>query len=237
VDHGCLLKTADGGASWNEVYHEGTASDPVRSVAINPQNPNQLVIGTTLGSVVKSSDSSISWQLANNFDDQVNEVLWQDSIFVLLKTKGLYKSADLGATFTELTAGLKNKNGAASIDYIAGNSQVGAYHQVYSDLTTPSLVYLTTDKGLYKSLDGGQTWAAQSLPVQPGQNPARAIAVSKNNSSIVYSSVGGTVYKSLDGGASWQTQGVVTTGFVNYILIDPSLPQIAYCGVYVNPSN
>ncbi len=237
VSHGCLLKTTDGGASWNEVYHEATASNPVRSVAINSANSNQMVIGTTLGSVVKSSDSGITWQLANNFNDQVNEVLWQDNIFVLLKDKGLYKSTDSGTTFTELTAGFKNTGGVASIDYIAGNSEVGAYHQFYSDLKTPSLVYLTTDKGLYKSLDGGQTWTAQSLPVQPGQNPARAIAVSRDNSSIIYVSVGGTVYKSLDGGLSWQTQGIVTAGFINYILIDPALPQIAYSGVYINPSN
>ena len=69
------------------------------------------------------------------------------------------------------------------------------------------------------------------------QDITRAIAVSRNNSGRVYVSVGGTVYKSLDGGATWQTQGVVTTGFVNYVLIDPALPQIAYCGIYVNPSN
>jgi len=237
VDHGCLLKTADGGTSWNEVYHEGTASDPVRSVAVNPANPNQMAIGTTLGSVVKSSDSSISWQLANNFNDQVNEVLWQDNIYVLLKNKGLFKSTDLGATFAELTGGFKNTSNSIGIDNLTGNSTVGTYHQVYVDPESFSLIYLTADKGLYKSLDGGQTWAAQSLPVQPGQNPARAIAVSKTNSGIVYTSVGGTVYKSLDGGASWQTQGVVTTGFVNFILIDPSLPQIAYCGIYINPSN
>jgi len=237
VDHGCLLKTQDGGASWNEVYHEGTASDPARSVAINPANSNQLVIGTTLGSAVKSSDGGISWQLANNFNDQINEVLWQDSIYVLLKDKGLFSSADSGASFTELTGSLKSAVNSIGIDNLTGNSTVGTYHQIYADAESPSLIYLTADKGLYKSLDGGKTWAAQSLPVQPGQNPARAIAVSRNNSGIVYVSVGGTVYKSLDGGATWQTQGVVTAGFVNYILIDPSLPQIAYTGIYVNPSN
>lgn len=237
VDHGCLLKTLDGGASWNEVYHEAGSSNPVRSVAINPVNTNQMIIGTTLGSAVKSSDGALSWQLANNFKDQVNRVLWQDNVYVLLKDNGLFKSTDFGATFTELTGSLKSADNSIGIDNLTGNSKVGTYHQIYADLNSPSLIYLTTDKGLYKSLDAGVTWTAQSLPVQPGQNPARAIAVSRNSSSIVYVSVGGTVYKSLDGGASWQTQGIVTTGFINYILIDPALPQIAYAGVYVNSSN
>lgn len=237
VDHGCVLKTTDSGASWNEVYHEGSVSNPVRSIAINPQNPSQIVIGTTLGSVVKSPDGGLSWQLANNFNNQVNRVLWQDGIYVLLKDKGFFKSADFGVTFTELTAGLKTTFNVSSGSFDSSNSSVGMYHQVYADFSAPSLIYLTADKGLYKSTDSGQTWKAQTLPIQPDQTAARAIAVAKTSSNIVYVSVGGTVYKSLDGGGTWQTQGVAKTGFVNYILIDPQLPQIVYAGIYVNPNN
>jgi photosystem II stability/assembly factor-like uncharacterized protein len=233
---GRVVKTTDGGASWNEVYHEASATNPVRSIALNPQNPSEVVIGTASGSVIKSSDGGISWQLAKNFSDQVNEVLWQGDVFVLLKNNGLYESTDSGATFTELTASLKNPNVLGSID-ITSLAIVGTYHQVYVDTFGAGLIYLTTDKGLYKSMDGGKTWVAQSLPVKPGQDPARAIAVSKNNSAIVYVSVGGTVYKSLDGGASWQTQGIAATGFVNYVLVDPNLPQISYAGVYINSNN
>jgi photosystem II stability/assembly factor-like uncharacterized protein len=108
---------------------------------------------------------------------------------------------------------------------------------MYVDADSASLIYLTTDKGLYKSTDGGKTWNPQSLPVQPGLNPARAVAVARGNSSIVYVSVGGTVYKSLDGGSTWQTQSVVGTGYVNALLVDPSLPQISYAGVYVDSNN
>ena len=195
-----------------------------------------MVIGTTSGSVIKSSDGGISWQSAKNFGDQVNEVLWQGSIYVLLRDDGLYESTDSGATFTELTASLKNPNILGSID-VTSLAIVGTYHQVYADTFGAGLIYLTTDKGLYKSVDAGKTWTAQSLPVQPGKNPARAIAVSKNNSAIVYASVGGTVYKSLDGGGSWQTQGVAAAGFVNFILVDPGLPQISYAGIYINSNN
>jgi hypothetical protein len=155
----------------------------------------------------------------------------------LLKDNGLYKSADLGATFTELTASLKTSYGAGDISYTTNTSGVGSYHQAYVDSTDPNLIYFTTDEGLYKSTDAGLTWKAQTLPVQPGQTAARAVSVSSTSSDIVYASVGGTVYKSLDAGQTWQTQGIVTTGFVNYILIDPNLPQISYVGIYINPSN
>ena len=237
VDHGCVVATKDAGASWNEVYHEGAASNAVRAIAINPVSPTQIIIGTAQGSVLKSSDSALSWQLAKNFNNQINRILWQDSIYVLAKDSGLFKSQDLGATFTELTASLKISYGAGQLTYSTNNSSVGQYRQVYADLSATNLIYVTADKGLYKSTDGGQTWAAQILPVQPGASAAHAIAVSKTSSNIIYAGVGGTVYKSLDGGQNWQTQGVVSAGYINYILIDPGLPQVAYAGVYIDASN
>jgi photosystem II stability/assembly factor-like uncharacterized protein len=237
---GRVVKTTDGGASWNEIYHEGSSLNPVRTVALNPQNPNQVVIGTTSGSFIKSSDGGISWQLVNNFNDQINQVLWQSNVYVLLKDNGLFEYPDISATSTELTKTLRNTFNSGAIDYIdyaRSSSSIGTYHQVYADPFTPSLIYLTTDKGLYKSLDTGQTWVLQSLPVQPGKDPVRAIAVARNNSNIVYTSAAGTVYKSLDGGQTWQTQGLVATGFVNFLIVDPQLPQIAYSGIYINSNN
>lgn len=97
-------------------------------------------------------------------------------------------------------------------------------------------MYLTTDKGLYKSVNEGQTWTLLNLPVKDyGLYGAYAVAVAKTSSNIIFTSVGSTIYKSTDGGNNWQTQRVVTGNLVYYILIDPQLPQIAYAGVYILP--
>jgi len=232
VDHGCVLKTTDGGASWNEVYHEGSATNTVvRGVALNPLNPNQLAIGTTLGTVLKSADAGSTWQLAKDFSDRVNRMLWQNgNIYVLLKTKGLYESANFGADFSQLTASLNKTISVGSLSY--SQSTINSFNQVYVDLTTPSLIYITTDKGLQKSVDEGKTWVLETLPIKPDQANAYAIAVARESSNIVFTSVGATVYKSLDGGNTWQTQSIPTTGLVNYILVDPQLPQIVYGGIF-----
>jgi len=65
ADHGRVLKTTDAGASWNQVYNEESATNPVRAIALNPANPNQVIIGTTSGTVVKSADGELigSWQI------------------------------------------------------------------------------------------------------------------------------------------------------------------------------
>jgi photosystem II stability/assembly factor-like uncharacterized protein len=232
ADHGRVLETMDGGGSWVQIYNEESDNNPVRSIAINPTDSSQIVIGTASGTVIKSADGGDSWQLAKNFSDQVNRVLWQNgNIFVLLKTKGLFVSPDFGQTFTEITTGLHKTYSLAGLSYSQANS-ISTFSQVYVDFTSPALIYLTTDQGLYKTVDGGKTWQIISLPVNPTGSAAHGIAVALTSSNIVYTSVGSTVYKSLDGGQSWQTQGINSGGFINYILADPALPQIVYAGIY-----
>jgi len=229
--NGRVLKTMDGGASWNQIYNEESATDPVRSIAINPINTGQLVIGMASGNLIKSSDGGNTWQLVRSFTDQINRVLWQNNnIYVLFKTKGLFVSADLGVSFTEVSASLSKTYNLGSASYSV--SPIDSFSQVYVDFTSPALIYLTTDKGLYKTVDGGNTWSNVNLPVQTSTGSARAIAVAQSSSNTVMASVGSTIYKSVDGGSNWQTQGVSTAGFINYILIDPQLPQISYAGVY-----
>ena len=63
ADKGRVVKTTDGGKSWEEVYSEAAVSVSVRSVALNPSQPNQVIIGNSAGSVAKSNDGGITWKL------------------------------------------------------------------------------------------------------------------------------------------------------------------------------
>ncbi len=231
ADHGRVLKTTDGGASWTQVYNEESAANAVRALALNPNNPNQLVLGTSSGSVIKSTDGGLSWQLANNFSDRINRVLWQNgNVYVLSKTKGLFKSSGFADNFTEMTEPLSKTFNLKNMSY---NSQaIDSFSQVFVDYSANALIYITTNRGLYKTSDEGKTWQKQNLPVKPDASDAKAIAVAKSSSNIVYTSVGSTIYKSVDAGTTWQTQGIASAGFINYILVDPQLPQIVYAGVY-----
>lgn len=230
-DHGRVLKTEDGGGSWQEVFNEASLTNPVRSIALNSAVPSQLVIGLASGNVVRSFDGGLSWKLSNNFGDQVNRVLWTGSnIYVLLKTKGLFVTEDNQDNYSELTSSLTNN----SIFKIFVSGLAAVYSQAYVDPVSNNLIYLTSSRGLFKSVDAGKTWSSIALPVKTADAYARGIAVFLQNSSIVYTNVGNTVYKSLDAGNTWQTQDIAATGFINYILIDPQLPQIVYAGIYAS---
>jgi photosystem II stability/assembly factor-like uncharacterized protein len=234
ADKGRLVKTEDGGKSWEEVYNEAVGGVSVRTVALNPQLPNQVVLGNSAGSLVYSADGGKSWRLVKNFEDRINKILWQnDALYVLLKTKGLYKLKHMDTgEFEDLTLSLTQQSGFLE-NFSGLNEQT--FNQVYVDKASPLLIYLTAGKGVFKTTSEGKTWEKVSLPgKQSSELPARAITIAKTTSNIVMLSVGKVVYKSTDGAKTWQTQEVNSSGFINYLLIDPQLPQIVYAGNYVN---
>ncbi len=102
--------------------------------------------------------------------------------------------------------------------WIARGPSGGSVYCLASDPATPSTLYAGTAHGVYKSLDGGETWtlASAGLPDERVQT----IAIDPTNSQTLYigtitpngvQSVG--VFKSTDGAATWTP--------VNVGLIDP----------------
>jgi len=234
ADKGRVVKTTDGGKSWEEIYSEAAPTVTVRTVALNPSQANQVVIGNSAGTLIRSNDAGISWKLVKSFEDRINSVFWQNGqVYVLVRGKGLFKSSNLETgEFIELTESLTKAENFLQ-NFTGLNEQ--SFNQAYIDRLSPNLIYLTAGKGLFKSLDEGKTWQKLSLPgKQTGDLPARAVAVARASSNIVFVSVGTVVYKSTDGGQNWQTQNVNSSGYVNYILVDPQLPQVVYAGNYVS---
>jgi len=226
-NHGRLLITKDGGATWTQVFNDASQDNPVRALALNPYNVNQIIIGLGNGSIIKSSDGGLSWQLTKDFGDRVNRMLWQsNNLYVLLQTKGLFTSADFGNSFQPISTNL-------AVATSTNSSAVGfTYNQFFVDSVTPNLIYLTTNLGLYKTTDGGVSWNNVKLPIDTGGSVTRGLAIANSSSNIVFTNIGSTIYKTVDGGNTWQTQKVATNGIINYILIDPQLPQISWAGIY-----
>lgn len=234
ADKGRVVKTQDGGKSWEEIYSEASVSVSVRSLSLNPIDTNQVAIGNSNGDLIISNDGGITWVLKKSFNDRINRVFWQNGqVYVLVRGKGLYKSVTLSTgEFSELTESL-TKSSSFLQNFSGLNEQ--SFYQAFIDTLSPSLIYLTAGKGVFKTTDEGKNWTKLDLPGKHNADlPARAVAIARSSSNLVFVSVGTVVYKTTDGGLSWQTQNVNSNGFVNYILIDPQLPQIIYAGNFVS---
>ena len=67
----------------------------------------------------------------------------------------------------------------------------------------PKTMYVAVRDGLFKSSDGGNTWAA----VGKGWRNLAAVAVSPKEPNVVFAAAAeGTIFRSLDGGKTWERQ-------------------------------
>lgn len=128
---------------------------------------------------------------------------------------GIFRSTDKGETWERL-AGLREQTVSSLI--IAPSA--------------PNIFYAAGHMmdGMYKSLDGGQTWA--SIGDAFGGKPSvNVMTVDPNNSQIVYVSiVNAGLFRTSNGGATWQPIGQGINGEVKALAIDPNNQQVLYAG-------
>jgi len=134
---------------------------------------------------------------------------------------GVWKSENKGLSWLE-------KNNGIPTSYDVNN--------IETDFNNDNLVFAGTwDKGLYKSIDGGDNWI--KLNSFPG-NYIRKLKIDPSNENILYVGADqyGTIYKTIDGGNSWQELNLGTKGIIAYITIEPANNQVITAGVINAPS-
>lgn len=230
-ENGKVFGTRDGGKSWTEVFSSAEVGNSVRAIAINPANPNSILIGLSNGPLIRSDDGGTAWRLVNNYSDRINQIIWNnEAVYVVVRTTGVLKSTDGGNTFQSVTSSLASINGSTNNVY---SSSVAVYNQLSVSRSSPNVQYLTTDLGLYRSTDGGANWSAVSMPLRQQGVTMYAVAIAPSSPGVVYVGAGSQIFKTLDEGNSWLTSDSKTGNSINTILVNPDSPQVAYAGIYL----
>lgn len=252
---GGLFKTTDGGATFAPVADDAF-SLAIGDVTLDPRNPQTVWVGTGEANggggslayggsgVWRSTDGGATWQprgldatstigrvLVHPTDSDRVWVAATGSQFTNGPDRGLYRTTDGGATWTR-TLFVNDSTGVVDVA-VNPRSPDSLYAATWTRRRTPSdRSYGGPGSGLWRSADGGVTWArVPGLPADADVGRI-GVAVAPSRPNVVYAVMadasGDTrgMYRSEDGGSTWATlpiaQSVAFGWWFGQVRVDPT---------------
>ena len=186
-----VWRSDDSGESWRRIYYdEEFGGTHVNTVAVHPNNPDVVLISDLHGRITKTSSAGIRWT------EVYEDVL---GIFALEISPSMPSVAYAGDDDGNV---IKSTDGGESWRIVSqvGTTGVGVLALSPRD---PNLVFAGTREGIYRSIDGGQSWLRLMLPTFFGFVDTVDLTIASGAPEIVFAATRSGVFKSIDGGLEW----------------------------------
>jgi photosystem II stability/assembly factor-like uncharacterized protein len=193
-----LMRTTDGAQTWTRMGG-GLPHYVVRGLAINPAAPDVMWAGAAGAGVYKTTDGGKSWTEANaGFAASWIENAWGNDAGTMI--------------FAQVSRGLFRTDGKGGwVELLQPFSKTEAdLHTVVFDPRNPKSVWAGYASSLYRSNDGGVTWADVDTFFQEPRPAFSSVVLDLKNPRVIYSadrnpsSDDPSIFKSVDGGVKWR---------------------------------
>lgn len=215
-----LIRSDDCSRNWSQSYYDNDSKVAITSLLTDHHNLNFVYLGTSRGDVLRSADKGNSWQTVKRFDNPIRKIVMspRDSrvMFVATEISGLFRTIDGGATWENLSQSLA--------EFQIGNQ----FRDLVISLEDPSVIYLATDYGLFKSINYGDAWTRINLLTPEKATIINTLAINPNNSQEIYYVTDTTFYRSIDGGVNWSTKKLPTSRAGWSLVVNPKQPETIY---------
>jgi photosystem II stability/assembly factor-like uncharacterized protein len=259
---GGVWKTTNAGITWNNVSDHYFNVGSIGSIDVADSDPSIIYVGTgsealrsnvSIGrGMYKSIDGGRTWSFIGLRDaGQIGSVVIHptnpDIVYAAAvgnpftpnPERGVYRTRDGGATWQRVLF-ISDSTGAVDIELQPGQPNV-VYAVMWRAERKPwTIISGAREGGVYKSIDGGDSWSRLTNGLPNGLVGKGHLAVSPARPDRVYVLIeakpGGGLYRSDDAGRSFvavdtTTRGLITRPFYyTNIDADPNNADVVYVG-------
>lgn len=198
---------------WNRTSSWAPGLGRVDCIALDPQNNNNMYIGSPQGGCWKTTDGGTSWM-------PLTDGLTYMSIGAIAVDPTNSNTLYIGTSGAGM---LKSTNGGTTLSQInTGYSSAGNVRKIIIDPSNSQIIIIATSGGIYRSINGGTNWtrtstiAMNDLEFKPGA------------SATVYAS-GNRFYRSTDNGVTFTVlTNSITRSDALRITVTAADPNIVY---------
>ena len=226
-----LFRSDDGGKTWDEVktltahptrerWHPGAGGLCLHSIAVDPTDAARMFVGISAVGVFRTDDGGKTWAVANQgtraefqpekypeFGQCVHKLLLADggqSVLFQQNHCGVYRSADAGRTWQEITKGLPSDFGFPLAIHPHERETIYVIPLKGAEFRCPPDGKLR----VYRSRNGGKSWQAltKGLPqedVFAGIYREGMATDTFDPAGIYFGTNTGKIFASRDDGDSW----------------------------------
>lgn len=226
-----LFRSNDGGATWSEVagltrhptrdrWHPGAGGLCLHSIQLDPSKPQRMFVAISAVGVFRTDDGGATWQTKNRgtraeflpkkfpeFGQCVHKLLMSPGHPDLLFQQnhcGVYRSADAGESWKEITDGLPSDFGFPLAIHPRESETVYVLPLQGAEFRCPPDGKLR----VHRSRDGGKSWRALAagLPPEPaftGVLREGMAADTRDPVGIYFGTNTGKIFASRDEGDTW----------------------------------
>ena len=233
------IRSEDGERVWQMT---GPFGGDVTALAIDPRDPNRILLGTSDGQIFRSVDGGVIWK---RIRPGIKATGFAVTVILFDREK---PNAILAGIKAVTPLGEETKGGSLFISEDGGENwrefegmHGRAIRGVVQSAKDSNVFAAATLDGIYRTMDRGQTWERITPANDPELRGFHSVALDPRDVDIIYVGTNHLPWKTMDGGKTWKLagnnkNGVIEDSDIFTIHIDQTNPDTvlmsACSGIY-----